>query len=547
EQEGENGGNGGNINGNGDDGGNENGGNEGNGNGGNGENGNRGMNYGGFMPITQECTFQDFLKFKPHTFSGTEGVVRFTHWFENIETIFNISNCPPKYQVKYATCILQNNALTWWNSHKRTIGVDAAYAMKWAGLMKLMTEVYCPRNEVQKMETELWNLTVKQNDLTAYTQRRAKNKRRMESNPRDNRGQQTSFKRQNTTGQNVAKAYMARNNERKGDCRVTVNPNTQGAAVGNQQGIGCYECGRPGHLRTDYPKLRNQNCGNQTRNKTRTRLEVTRLQQRLTPLVEEEQTLIPTLSRNFINKYRLRGCTLGLLGHSFDIDLIPVELGSFDVIIDMDWLAKYHSLIVCDEKVVCIPYGDEVLIIRGDNCDGEKDFPGLPPARLVEFQIDLVPGAAPIARAPYRLAPAECQSYPLKRWFFSMCMDYRELNKLTMKNQYLLSRINDLFNQLQGSRVYSKINLRYGYHQLIVREEDIPKTAFKTRYGHYEFQLMSFGLTNAPTVFMDLMNRVCKSYLDRFVIVFIDDILIYSKNRKEHEGHWSNDDFRACG
>ncbi|GJV58346.1 putative reverse transcriptase domain-containing protein [Tanacetum coccineum] len=118
-----------------------------------------------------------------------------------------------------------------------------------------------------------------------------------------------------------------------------------------------------------------------------------------------------------------------------------------------------------------------------------------------------------------------------------MCIDYRELNKLIVKNRYLLPRIDDLFDQLQGSRVYSKIDLRSGYHQLRVCEEDISKTAFRTRYGHYEFQVMPFGLTNAPAVFIDLMNRVCKPYLDRFVIVFIDDILIYSKSRKEHEGH----------
>ncbi|GJR19062.1 putative reverse transcriptase domain-containing protein [Tanacetum coccineum] len=116
-------------------------------------------------------------------------------------------------------------------------------------------------------------------------------------------------------------------------------------------------------------------------------------------------------------------------------------------------------------------------------------------------------------------------------------MDLRELNKLTVKNRYPLLRIDDLFDQLQGSSVYSKIDLRSGYHQLRVREEDIPKTAFRTRYGHYEFQVMPFGLTNAPAVFMDLMNRVCKPYLDKFVIVFIDDILIYSKNKREHEEH----------
>ncbi|GKD90499.1 putative reverse transcriptase domain-containing protein [Tanacetum coccineum] len=120
---------------------------------------------------------------------------------------------------------------------------------------------------------------------------------------------------------------------------------------------------------------------------------------------------------------------------------------------------------------------------------------------------------------------------------FRMCIDYRELNKLTIKNRYPLPRINDLFDQLQGSSVYLKIDLRSGYHQLRVRDEDIPKTAFRMRYGHYEFQVIPFGLTNAPVVFMDLMNRVFQLYLDKFVIVFIDDILIYSRNKEEHADH----------
>ncbi|GJU59652.1 putative reverse transcriptase domain-containing protein [Tanacetum coccineum] len=193
-----------------------------------------------------------------------------------------------------------------------------------------------------------------------------------------------------------------------------------------------------------------------------------------------------------------------------------------------------------------------------------EDLPSLPPVRQVEFQIDLIPGATPVARAPYRLAPSEMQELSNQlqeladRGFirpstspwgapvlfvkkkdrsFRMCIDYRELNKLTVKNRYPLPRINDLFDQLQGSSVYSKIDLRSGYHQLRVRDEDIPKTAFRTRYGHYEFQVMPFGLTNAPAVFMDLMNRVCKPYLDKFVIVFIDDILIYSRNKEEHANH----------
>nr|GEU71165.1 putative reverse transcriptase domain-containing protein [Tanacetum cinerariifolium] len=286
--------------------------------------------------------------------------------------------------------------------------------------------------------------------------------------------------------------------------------NTQRALVGSQHGI---VCGRPIHFRKDCHKLRNQNLGNRTRNKNGSKTEkhtggneatarayaigggganpdsnvvmgtfllnncytsmlfdlgVDRsfMSSTFSALLDVVPSTLDTsyaveladgriLEINVV----LRGCTLGLLGHPFDIDLMPIELGSFDVIIGMDWLEKYHALIVCKEKVVRIPYGDEVLIIRGDDCDDER------------------------------------------------------------------------------SRVYSKIDLRFGYHQLRVREEDIPKTAFKTRYGHYEFQVMLFGLTNAPTVFMDLMNRVCKPYLDRFVIVFIDDILIYSKSKKENEGH----------
>ncbi|GKA45120.1 putative reverse transcriptase domain-containing protein [Tanacetum coccineum] len=308
----------------------------------------------------------------------------------------------------------------------------------------------------------------------------------------------------------------------------------------------------------------------------------------------------------------LIGCTLNLLNHSFPIDLMVIELGSFDIIIGMDWLSRYDAAILCGEKKVRIPLEGKTLVIEGDRNNSRlkivscikaqkyiekgcelflaqvteqeskekrledvpviRDFPevfpeelpGLPPPRQVEFCIDLIPGAAPVARAPYHLAPSEMKELskqlqelsekgfirpssspwgaPVlfvkkKDGSFRMCIDYRELNKLTIKNRYPLPRIDDLFDQLQGSSVYSKIDLHSGYHQLCIREEDIPITAFRTRYGHYEFQVMPFGLTNAPAVFMDLMNRVCKPYLDKFVIVFIDDILIYSKNKEEHGEH----------
>ncbi|GJW99686.1 putative nucleotidyltransferase, ribonuclease H [Tanacetum coccineum] len=236
----------------------------------------------------------------------------------------------------------------------------------------------------------------------------------------------------------------------------------------------------------------------------------------------------------------IQGCTLILLNQPFKIDLMPIKLGSFDVVIGMDWLSKYHARIICDEKVVHIPIDGETLIIRVF----PEDLPGLPPVRQVEFQIDLILGAAQVSRAPYRLAISEMQelSDQLQELAdrdgsFRMCIDYRELNKFTVKNRYPLPRIDDLFDQLQGSSTYSKIDLRSGYHQLRVRDEEIPKTAFRTPYGHYELQVMPFGLTSAPAVFMDLMNRVCKPHLDKFVIVFIDDILIYSRNKEEHADH----------
>ncbi|GJR81787.1 putative reverse transcriptase domain-containing protein [Tanacetum coccineum] len=674
--------------------------------------------------IVRECTYQDFMKCKPLYFKGTEGVVELTQWFERMETVFRISNCSVENQIKFSTCTLLAGALTWWNSHVMTVSHDAAYAMTWADLRKKMTDKYCPRNEMKKLEAELWNLKVKGTDVIGYNQRfqelallcvrmfpeesdkieryvgglpdmihgnivaskpktmqeavematelmdkkvitiaerQAENKRKFENTSRNNQNQQQQNKRQNT-----GRAYTAGTGERKPyggskplcakcnyhhdgpcapkchkcnkvghfarDCRSVGNANN----ANNQRGTGsgqkptCFECGVQGHYKRECPKLKNnKNRGNQVGNDrapakvyvvgragtnpdsnvvTGTFLLNNRYasilfdtgadrsfvstafssQMDITPSTLDHYYDVELADGRIIGLNTiLRGCTLNLLNHPFNINLMPVELGSFDAIIGMDWLAKYQAIIVCAEKIVRIPWGNETLVVHvflahvttnevEDKSEKKRledvpivrdfpeDLPGLPPTRQVEFQIDLVPGAAPVARAPYRLAPSEMKelSEQLKElsdkgfirpssspWgapvlfvkkkdgSFWMCIDYRELNKLTVKNRYPLPRIDDLFDQLQGSSVYSKIDLRSGYHQLRVREEDIPKTAFRTRYGHYEFQVMPFGLTNAPAVFMDLMNRVCKPYLDKFMIVFIDDILIYSKNKQEHEEH----------
>ena len=207
---------------------------------------------------------------------------------------------------------------------------------------------------------------------------------------------------------------------------------------------------------------------------------------------------------------------------------------------------------------------DESPVVREFPNVFPDDIAGLPPNREVEFTIDLIPGTKPISIPPYRMAPAELRElkaqlqellskgfiqpsiYPWgalvlfmkkKDGSLQLCIDYRQLNKVTIHNQYPLPRIDELLDQLQGSRVYSKIDLRSRYHQLRVKEHDVTKTAFKTGYGHYEFLVMPFGLTYASTAFMDLMNRVFQPYLDRFIIVFIDDILLYSCSPEEHSEH----------
>ncbi|KAL9268695.1 Transposon Ty3-G Gag-Pol polyprotein-like protein [Drosera capensis] len=207
---------------------------------------------------------------------------------------------------------------------------------------------------------------------------------------------------------------------------------------------------------------------------------------------------------------------------------------------------------------------DDIPVVRDYPDVFPDELSGLPPTRELDFNIELVPGATAISKAPYRMTLAELKELKTrlekllekgyirpsvspwgapvlfvkkKDGSMRLCIDYRELNRITIKNRYPLPRIDDLFDQLQGASVYFKIDFRSGYHQLRVKVDDISKTAFRTRYGHYEFVVMPFGLTNAPAVFMDLMNKVFKPYLDCFVVVFIDDILVYSRDHQEHEEH----------
>nr|GEX76913.1 putative reverse transcriptase domain-containing protein [Tanacetum cinerariifolium] len=525
------------------------------------------------VQTARPCFYADFMKCQPLNFKGTEGMVGLTRWIEKMESVFQISGYAIKNQVKFATCTLLDAALTWWNSQIRSLGPDV-YAMTWEVLKKKMADKYCPQGKIKKLEIELWNLKIR--NSAPMRKGRLTTKGRLVIHPETTMTINNTPLRDRISPRSTIWGRVKRNHMRETYpsapsaifitmarvLRISISV-TRAIPKGN----GCFECGALGHFKRDCPKLKNKDGGNV--NAQGWVYEVGNAEKKGNASRDPD-----SMSSRVRNSYDveladgkivrgdtiIRGCTLKFLNHPFNIDLMPVELGSFDVIIGMDWLRRCHAVIVCDEKLVRVPYGNETLIFRVF----PDDLPGLPPARPVEFHIDLILRAALVARAPYRLAPSETKelseqlqeisdkgfirpsSSPWgalvlfvkkKDGSFRMCIDYRELNKLTIKNRYPLLRIDDLFDHLQGSSVYLKIDLRLGYHQLRVRDQDVPKTAFRTRYGHYKFQVMPFGLTNAPAVFMDLMNRVCKPYLDKFVIVFIDNILIYSKNEKKHEEH----------
>ncbi|GJZ94161.1 putative reverse transcriptase domain-containing protein [Tanacetum coccineum] len=516
-----------------------------------------------------------------------------------METVFHISNCSVENQIKFSTCTLLGNALTWWNSHVRTVGNDIAYAMTWTELKKKITDKYCPRTKIKKLEVELWELKVKGTDVIGYNQRfqelallcgrmfpeesdkiekyvgglpdmihgsvvaskpktmqeatemaikvmdkrirtfadrQTESKRKFEDTSRNTQNQQQN-KRQNT-----GRAYTARTGEKKPyggskplcskcnyhhdgpcapkchkcnkvghfarDCRSTTNANNANhqRGTGSGQKPTCFECGAQGHFKRECPKLKNNNNrGNQVgggnapakvyavghagtnpdsnvvtgtfllNNRYASILFDTGADRSFVSTAFSSQIdITPTALDHYYDveladgriiglNTILRGCTLNILNHPFNIDLMPVELGSFDAIIGMDWLVKYQAIIVCAEKIVRIPWGNETLIVHGDGSNrghearlhiisytktqeymlkgcpvflanvntketedkSEKkrledvpivrDFPdvfpedlsGLPLTRQVEFQIDLIPGAAPVARAPYRLAPSE--------------------------------------------------------------------------------------------------------------------------------------------
>ncbi|GKB53271.1 putative reverse transcriptase domain-containing protein [Tanacetum coccineum] len=390
---------------------------------------------------TRECTYPDFMKCQPLNFKGTEGVVELTQWIEKMETVFCISNCSVENQIKFSTCTLLGNALTWWNSHVRTVGNDIAYAMTWTELKKKMTDKYCPRTEIKKLEVELWELKVKESDkiekyvgglpdmihgsvvaskpktmqeatkmaievmdkrIRTFADHQTESKRKFEDTSRNTQNQQQQNKRPNT-----GRAYTARTGEKKSyggskplcakcnyhhdgpcapkchkcnkvghfarDCRSTVNANN----ANNQRGTGsgqkptCFECGAQGHFKRECPKLKNNNNhGNQVGGGNASAKVYAVGHAGTNPdsnVVTDHYYEVELADGRIIGLNTiLRGCTLNFLNHPFNIDLMLVELGSFDALFSMDWLAKYEVIIVYAEKIVRIPWVNETLIVHGD-------------------------------------------------------------------------------------------------------------------------------------------------------------------------------------
>nr|GEX39127.1 hypothetical protein [Tanacetum cinerariifolium] len=426
-----------------------------------------------------ECTFVGFMKYNNVVFCGVEGVVKLQRWFKKTESVFEINECVEGKKVKFVADTLEGPALIWWKTKVATMGLETINQMPWTKMKQLMTVKFCPIEEVETMEHELWNLKVKEYDVDAYIRRLTDNIK----------GEVTSSKPVDLNeAVRMAHKLMEQKSQAK-DARILEGKKQKWESLqgGNSSAMVTTPtdgklplCERRFTRHVGRCMIKCHKYG-KVRHKARYCKEKS---------VKQEEVGEARGRAYAIKDAERQGPNVVTVNHIFKIDLMSIELGTFGVIIGMDWLVKHDAVIVCDEKVVRIPYGNEMLIVKSNKAV----------SRLKVISCLKAPRAAPVACAPYRLAPSE-------------------LKELSVQLQALLEK--------------GFIHPRY--HQLHIKEEDIPFNAFRTWYGHIEFQVMPFGLTNAPAVFMDSMNQVCKPYLDKFII---DDILVYSKDVEEHEKHF---------
>nr|GEU97107.1 hypothetical protein [Tanacetum cinerariifolium] len=432
----------------------------------------------GYKLVTEEETF---TACNPKEFDGKGGAVDLTRWIEKMESVFDNSGGTANQRVRYAASFFMNKALTWWNTQVQARGREAAIGMSWNDFKALLVEEFCPSNEMKRLENEFWNhtmyihglapkicgvlwatqpTTIQSAILTAgiLTDEALRcgtltkgNDKKKEMEESSKQGSTWKDNKKSKTGSGFVARVPLRNDNANTYPKKVAPVNV--VKMGQNQRA-CYECGSLDHLRYHCSK--------------------------------------------------------------------------------MDWLFKNKAVIVCHEKVIEIPIKEGGILRVHEERIWKATKALMNAKRQAEFRIDLVPGANSVAKSPYRLAPSEMQELfgqpqelqdkgfirpshspwgaPVlfvkkKDGSFRMCIDYMELNKITIKNRYPLPMINDLFDQLQRTYYFSKIDLRSGYHQLRMHEDDITKTTFRTRYRHFKFTVMPFRLTNAPAIIMDLMNR----------------------------------------
>ncbi|GJV86249.1 putative reverse transcriptase domain-containing protein [Tanacetum coccineum] len=529
------------------------------------------------------CSYKESLACNPKEYDGKGCVVVLTHWIDKMESVHDMSGCSVDQKVKYTAGSFVRKNLMWWNSQIRTLSREVVISMSWNDFKSMMIQEFYPSHEMQESESELvshlvtpdsrmikrylYGLTPQIRGMVvatepktiqknvqifgALTDEAVRNGSIKKVEKRENVGESSKDKngkddnKRTRTGNAFAITVYPVGRENMGTWPKCTTSNSYHAPGGPCRT--CFNCNRPSHLANDCRGvLRNVNLVNARNLTIRACYEcgstdhVTSACPRLNRAQGIEENRPNQVAANNGGQGR-KNQENQARGRAFMLGAEEARQDS-NIVTGMDWLSNYKAKIICPEKVVRIPLPDgkagdkkqeEIVVVRDFFEVFPDDLSGLPPIREIEFRIELTPGETPVAKSPYRLAPSELEelSGQLKE------LQDKELIKLTVKNRYPLPRIDDLFDQLQGSQFFSKIDLRSGYHQLRVHEDDIPETAFRTRYGHFKFTVMPFGLTNVPTVFMDLMNKVCRRYLDKFVIVFIDDILIYSKTQEEHVEH----------